>query len=387
MRASWGGVVGLSLIGLAIGAGTEGSAENSERVQKKIDAVILTVSKPADPGFAVLVKKGSSIIFEKGYGLREFGKPGKIEPSTDFRVASVTKQFTAMAVMLLVHDGKLRYENTLTQIWPDFPAYGKAITVREMLTHTSGLPDYENLMEAQEKAYGLRWSAEKQITDAEVLALLKAKTSGLFVPGTKWEYSNSGYVVLGLIVAKISGMSYGECLQKRIFAPLSMNSTVVYVQGKNEVVNRAFGHTKEGNTFKVTDQSATSAPLGDGGVYSNVEDLAKWDDALTSHTLLSDKEMLPAWTPAKKADGSEYFWLRDQKQAKSVPVEYGFGWFLDPYQGHAREYHDGETIGFRSTIQRYVKDDLTVIILSNRTDTMPRELGEKIADVLFAKQK
>lgn len=387
MRASLGGVLALSLIGLAIGTGAHGGAENSESVQKKMDAVILPASKPADPGFAVLVKKSSSIIFEKGYGVREFGQPGKIEPSTNFRLASVTKQFTAMAVMLLVHDGKLRYEDTLTHIWPDFPAYGKAITVREMLTHTSGLPDYENLMEAEEKAHGPRWSAEKQITDAEVLALLKAQTSGLFAPGTKWEYSNSGYVVLGLIVVKVSGMSYGRFLRERIFAPLSMNSTVVYVKGKNEVVNRAFGHTKEGDTFKVTDQSATSATLGDGGVYSNVEDLAKWDDALTSHPLLSDKEMLPAWTPVKKADGSEYFWQRDQKQAKPVPVEYGFGWFLDPYQGHAREYHDGESIGFRSTIQRYVKNDLTVIILSNRTDTVPRELGEKIADVLFAKHK
>ena len=265
MRASFGTLLVLSFVAVIIALNT--LSVTPETLQKQIDGVILSVSKPADPGFAVVVKKGPEIIFEKGYGVREFGKSGKIEPSTNFRLASVTKQFTAMAVMLLLHDGKLRYEDRLTDIWPDFPAYGKAISVRQLLTHTSGLPDYENLMEAEEKAHGPRWSAENQIQDAEVLKLLEAQASGVFTPGTKWEYSNSGYVVLGLIVAKVSGMSYGDFLNERIFASLGMKNTIVYVKGKNEVTNRAFGHTKEGESFKVTDQSATSATLGDGGIY------------------------------------------------------------------------------------------------------------------------
>jgi CubicO group peptidase (beta-lactamase class C family) len=387
MRASFGTLLVLSFVGVITASDT--LSGTPEVLQKQIDGVILSVSKPADPGFAVVVKKGPEIIFEKGYGVREFGKPGKIEPNTNFRLASVTKQFTAMAVMLLVHEGKLRYEDRLTDIWPDFPAYGQTITVRQLLTHTSGLPDYENLMEAEEKAQGPRWSAENQIRDAEVLKLVKAPASGVFTPGTKWEYSNSAYVVLGLIVAKVSGMSYGDFLQERIFAPLGMNHTIVYVKGKNQVANRAFGHTKEGESFKVTDQSATSATLGDGGIYSNVEDLAKWDDALTKHTLLGETEMALAWTPAKMPDGSEYFLpksARNGKQAPAVPVAYGFGWFLDPYKGRPRQYHDGESIGFRSTIQRFINDNLTIIILSNRTDTSPRALAEKIADVLLATQ-
>lgn len=388
MRASFGTLLVLSFVGVITASDT--LSVTPETLQRQIAGVILSVGKPADPGFAVVVKKGPEIIFEKGYGVCEFGQPGKIEPNTNFRLASVTKQFTAMAVMLLVHEGKLRYENRLTDIWPDFPAYGKAITVRQLLRHTSGLPDYENLMEAEEKAHGPRWSAENQIQDAEVLKLLKAQASGVFAPGTKWEYSNSGYVVLGLIVAKVSGRSYGDFLQERIFAPLGMNSTIVYVKGKNEVANRAFGHTKQGPSFKMTDQSATSATLGDGGIYSNVEDLAKWDNALTKHTLLGETEMALAWTPAKMADGSEYFLPKsasNDKQDVSVPVAYGFGWFLDPYKGHLRQYHDGESIGFRSTIQRFVNDNLTIIILSNRTDTSPRALAEKIADVMFAATK
>jgi CubicO group peptidase (beta-lactamase class C family) len=388
MRASLGVLLGLSFVGLTVG--TWAGGEILETVQKNIDAVILTVSKPADPGFAVLVKTGPKIIFEKGYGVREFGKPAEIAPDTNFRLASVTKQFTAMAIMLLVHDGKLRYEDRLTDVWPDFPAYGKTITVRELLTHTSGLADYENLMESDEKAHRPRWSAERQIQDAEVLDLLKAQTSGVFPPGTNWEYSNSGYVVLGLIVAKVSGVSYGEFLKQRIFVPLGMKTTVVYVKGKNEVANRAFGHTKEGDTFKVADQSSTSATLGDGGLYSNVEDLAKWDDGLAKFALLSEKEMALAWVPAKMADGSGYFWpanANDNKKAPPVAVQYGFGWFLDPYKGRVREYHNGESIGFRSTIQRYKDNDLTIIILSNRADVAPRDLAEQIADVMFASQK
>jgi CubicO group peptidase (beta-lactamase class C family) len=366
------------------------AAQDTDSQLKQIDAIVSAVSKPTDPGFAVLVKKGPTIIFAKGYGVREVGKADKIELNTNFRLASVTKQFTAMAILLLVHDGKLHIEDRITDIWPDFPVYGRDITVRYLLTHTSGIRDYSELMEGEEKAHGPRWSVDKQIQDAEVLALLKAQPDGEFPPGLKWEYSNSGYVVLGMIVAKVSGMPYDEFLQKRIFEPLGMKNSIVYVKGKNEVVNRAYGHSKEGDSFKVTDQSPTSATLGDGGVYSSVEDLARWDDGLRNHTLLSEKEMQPAMTPVKKADDSPYFYPKDEKaekQAAPEAVSYGYGWFLDPYNGHARQYHDGGTLGFRTTIQRYANDNLTIIVLSNRMDASPHELGEKIADVMFATKK
>jgi CubicO group peptidase (beta-lactamase class C family) len=366
------------------------AAQDTESQRRQIDAIFSAVGKPTDPGFAVLVKTSSTIVFEKGYGIRELGKTDKIEPSTNFRLASVSKQFTAMAILLLVHDGKLHIEDRITDIWPDFPVYGRDITVRYLLTHTSGIRDYSELMEGEEKTHGPRWSVEKQIQDAEVLALLKAQPDGEFPAGLKWEYSNSGYVVLGMIVAKVSGMPYDEFLQKRIFEPLGMKNSIVYVRGKNEVVDRAYGHSKEGDTFKVTDQSPTSATLGDGGVYSSVEDLAKWDDGLRNHTLLSELEMLPALTPAKKADDSPYFYPKDEKgerQTAPEAVAYGYGWFLDPYRGHARQYHDGGTMGFRTTIQRYVDDKLTIIVLSNRMDVSPHELGEKIADVMFGAKK
>jgi CubicO group peptidase (beta-lactamase class C family) len=155
-----------------------------------------------------------------------------------------------------------------------------------------------------------------------------------------------------------------------------MNNTLAYEKGKNEVPNRAYGHTKEGDTFKETDQSPTSAVLGDGGIYTSIDDLTKWDRALRDHTLLSEAEMQPARTPVHVADGLP--------TSEGRTVSYGFGWFLDPYKDRRRMWHDGETIGFRTTIQRFPDKKMTVIVLANRADIDPKELALKVADVYFS---
>ena len=373
---------------LALGASARTPAQSSETLlDKKIDALFSGVSSPDAPGLAVLVRKNGRLVFEYGYGIRDLRSKAKIDAHTNFRLASFTKQFTAMAVMLLVHDGNLRYNQALTEIFPDFPAYGKTITVRNLLNHTSGLPDYEDAMDAEEKAKGPYWTPEKQIQDAEVLELLEKGKAGKFPPGTSWSYSNSGYVVLGLIVAKVSGKSYDDFLHTRIFAPLKMNHTMVFQKGKNRVANRALGHSKDGTAFKETDQSPTSATLGDGGIYSNLEDLAKWDDALRNHTLLSKKEFQPGLSPVRLNDGSEPHWPaapNDDNLHPGKPVSYGFGWFLDPYQGRSRMWHTGSTMGFRTVIERFTEGDgLTVIILFNRTDLEPEKLALQVADIFF----
>src|SRR5262249_12020051 len=275
-------------------------------IKSKVDRIFAEVGKHRSPGVAVLVRKNGGTVLQRAYGVRDLRAGAPLDARTNFRLASCTKQFTAMAVMLLVPDGKLHYEQTLTDIFPDFPQYGKAITIRHLLNHTSGLPDYEELMELASDA--LRWTETQQISDAEVLKLLAAQKQPKFAPGARWSYSNSGYVVLGLIVAKASGQSFPDFLRERIFKRLQMNQTVAYVKGTNEVSQRAYGHSMRGNGFIETDQSSTSATLGDGGVYSNLEDLAKWDEALANHTLLSAREMQPAQTAVKLADGSQPFW-------------------------------------------------------------------------------
>jgi CubicO group peptidase (beta-lactamase class C family) len=349
-----------------------------------IDAIFSPLASPSSPGLAVLVRKDGRTIFERGYGARDLRSFAKIDPQTNFRLASCSKQFTAMSIMLLVHDGKLRYEDKLTDVFSDFPAYGKTTSIRNLLNHTSGLPDYEDLMAAAEKRKGAPiWTPTRQIQDAEVLDLLKQETAGKFAPGTQWSYSNSGYVVLGSVVARISNKPFREFLRERIFIPLNMSQTIAYQKGQNEVSNRAYGHSKESSGWKETDQSPTSATLGDGGIYSSLIDLAKWDEALAQHTLLNEREMQPALTPAQLTSGTQPTWPVNSDRPEGTPVAYGFGWFLDPYRTHARLWHYGDTVGFHTYIQRFPSDRLTIIILCNRTDLDAESLAAKVADLVL----
>ena len=339
-----------------------------------IDAVFSPLKSSNAPGAAVLVVHNGRPVFRRGYGVTDLRTLDPIGPSTNFRLASFTKQFTATCIMLLVRDGQLRYDDHLTDIFPEFPPYGKDITIRNLLNHTSGLPDYEDLLMAQYP----RTPPDKipQILDAGVLKLLEQQTAGKFQAGSKWEYSNSGYAVLAMIVERVSGKPFGQFLQERIFTPLKMNNTLAYEKGKNEVPHRAFGHTKEKEGWRETDQSPTSAVLGDGGIYSSIDDLAKWDRAIREHRLLNQSEMLPALTPAHTSNGPA-------KSPSGKEVKYGFGWFVDPYKGHNRMAHDGETIGFLTTIQRFPQDGLTIVILANRSDVNPEDLALKVADLLL----
>lgn len=343
----------------------------------QIDSIFASLRSTHAPGAAVLVIHDGRPVFRRGYGVTDLRTLHPIDSKTNFRLASFTKQFTAGSIMLLVRDGKLRYEDRITDFFPGFPAYGKSITVRNLLNHTSGLPDYEDILMKQYRDK----PEEKipQILDAGVLKLLEQQASGKFPAGSKWEYSNSGYAVLAMIVEKVSGKSFGQFLQEKIFAPLQMTNTLAYEKGKNEVLHRAYGHTKEEYGWHETDQSPTSAVLGDGGIYSSLDDLAKWDRALREHTLLSAAEMQPALTPVQPTDGPA-------KTPEGSTVSYSFGWFLAPYLGankkpHRRMWHDGETIGFRTTIQRFPDDKLTVIVLANRADVNPEELALKVADL------
>ena len=345
---------------------------------EQINEIFAGLKSVNSPGAAVLVLKGGQVIFERGYGISDLHSLRKIDAHTNFRLASCTKQFTAMAIMLLVHDGKLHYEDRLTDVFPDFPEYGKSITIRNLLNHTSGLLDYEDLME--KPSAGIPEEQIPQIKDAGVLEILKQQKTTKFPPGTRWDYSNSGYAVLAMVVGKVSGQPFGDFLYHRIFAPLKMNSTIAYEKGKNAVPNRAYGHTDGNGAWREMDQSSTSAVLGDGGVYSSLDDLAKWDQALANHALLREAEMKPAITPVRVPDGSV-------QEPDGTPAAYGFGWFLNSYKNHPRMWHYGETVGFRTTIQRFANDKLTIIVLCNRDDLVPAGLALRVADLFLAPQR
>jgi CubicO group peptidase (beta-lactamase class C family) len=359
------------------------TAVGASELQKRLQTAFEGLATNHTPGFAVLVKQNGTVLFEQGFGVRDLRGRARIDAHANFRLASCTKQFTAMAIMLLVHDRKLSYDETLTEIFPEFPTYGKSITVRNVLNHTSGLPDYEDLMDAAERARGTLWSPEKQIRDDEVLQLLEKESHGKFAPGTKWEYSNSGYVVLGLIVAKRSGMSFGNFLHERILVPLKMDHTLVFEKGKNEVAARSYGHSRKGDMLVETDQSSTSATQGDGGVYSNLEDLSKWDDALRNHTLLNETEFAAAIAPAALPPGAEQKLAEDAPQSlRGKAVSYGFGWFLYLKNPHPLMWHYGDTMGFKTAILRYLDSNVTVIVLCNRTDLDAGTLALKASELV-----
>jgi len=358
---------GLLLIPALLAAGRPAGA--AEKPHKLADAVLTRIGSEREPGAGVIVLEGGKVIYIGTRGVADLQGMRPIDGRTTFRLASVTKPFTAAAVMLLVRDGKLRYEDRLTDIFPDFPEYGRGITVRHLLNHTSGLPDYEDLMPPADPSLPVE---QVQIDDAGVLELLKGQKSGWFVPGALWRYSNSGYVLLGLVVERVSGRSFPTFLRERIFAPLKMDNTVAFVRGRASVPDRAFGYTKEKGRWRFTDQSPTSATLGDGGVYSSLYDLTLWDEALRRHLLLGEDDMKPAMAPVRVPG-------KGPTGPDGKPADYGFGWFLNPWQGHPRMWHYGETVGFRTAIQRFTANGLTVIVLANRSDIDAPEMALKVA--------
>jgi len=329
-----------------------------------VDSLFSAYSGSAVPGASVVVIADGRVVVRRAYGMADLEQRVAATPETDYRLASVSKQFTAMAVMLLATAGKLRYDQPVRDFLPELPAAAGPVTIRHLLNHTSGLVDYEDLVPESRTA---------QLDDRDVLDLLATKDSVYFPAGTEYRYSNSGYVLLGLIVARVSGrgLSFPEFLRTRIFQPLEMRATVAHVEGSDTVPRRAYGYSPRGGAFLQTDQSVTSATLGDGGIYTNVDDMTRWDQALSGgSTALVDAATLElATTPPQLPGGAD--------------TQYGFGWFVDRYRGEKRWRHTGETTGFRNAIQRFPGRRLTVIVLTNRSSGEPAAIAERIADRLL----
>jgi len=298
------------------------------------------------PGASLLVLKDDVPLVARGMGRSDLEAGIAANPQTNYRLALVSKQFTAAAVLLLLQDGKLSLDDRARHWLPSLPPETAAITLRHLLTHTSGLIDYEDLM--VEPYSG-------QISDAGVLALLAQEQRLYFAPGSAYRYNNSAYALLSLIVERASGTDYPDFLQTRIFQPLGMTHTLAFVDGGAAVPQRAFGYSRADRHWQRTDQSSTSAVLGDGGIYSNIDDLAKWDAALYDDRLLTGASRALAFSPQVEVTGEGY-------QAR-----YGFGWRMTG----DTQWHSGETIGFRNVIVRWPAQHLSVVLLTNRNDPEP----------------
>ncbi|PIQ09907.1 MAG: penicillin-binding protein E [Ignavibacteriales bacterium CG18_big_fil_WC_8_21_14_2_50_31_20] len=328
-------------------------------LEMKIDSIFSEFNK-STPGASVLVVQNNKIIFEKGYGLANIEQAIPNESKTNFRLASITKQFTAFSILLLENDGKLSFDDSLEKYFPNFPEYGKNITIKQVLQHTSGLLAYEDYIDD---------TVTVQLKDKDVLNILMKQDSKYFQPGTEHRYSNSGYAVLALIVEKISGKTFAEFLKERIFLPLKMNNSVAFENGISEVQNRAFGYAKIDSEFVFTDQSVTSAVLGDGGIYSSTLEMVKWNNEIDSPTLISKEKFSKAFEKLVLPNGEV--------------VNYGFGWRLDPYKNYERPYHTGSTSGFSNMFMKIPELDLVFIVLMNVRDYDAKNYAEKIADLFI----
>jgi len=328
-------------------------ASEGTRMQHDIDALMRDYQGDV-PGASVLVVRDGQPVIRRAYGMANLEEQVKATPQTNYRLASVSKQFTATSVLLLAEDGRLRLDDPIKRYFPALPAAANGITIRHLLTHTSGLIDYEDVMDPADT---------RQVHDADVLTLLQSQDHTHFAPGTSYRYSNSGYALLALIVERASGQRYAQFLHERIFQPLGMRDTVAYENGVSNVANRAYGYSFENGAWKRTDQSTTSAVLGDGGIYSSIDDLTRWDAALYDERLLTSQSLRQAFTPATPTDDPQ--------------VEYGFGWRIT---GETL-WHSGETIGFRNVIVRWPERRLTVVVLTNRDDPEPYETAKKIGAI------
>jgi CubicO group peptidase (beta-lactamase class C family) len=307
----------------------------------------------AVPGASAILLQDGVALVDAAFGLADLERSTPATSTTNYRLASVSKQFTAMAILLLVADRRLALDDSPARFFDDAPPSWRQITIQQLLAHTAGLLDYEDLILPD---------AISQVREHDVLHLVRTHAGGYHAPGTTFRYSNTGYCLLALIVEQVAGQSFATFLRERIFAPLEMTDTIAYEAGISEVARRAYGYSRLDQGWTRTDQSLTSATLGDGGIYSSVVDLARWDAALATGRLLPEPLLARMFSPhAITPDGAAY----------------GLGWYLrEPNIA----YHTGETIGFRAAIVRRLDTRLTAIVLANRNDARPLALAEALID-------
>jgi D-alanyl-D-alanine carboxypeptidase len=294
------------------------------------------------PGVSVAVVRDGKVLLAKGYGSAnlELGVPAT--ENTVYQLASVTKTFTATAVMMLVHEGKLALDDKITERLADLPAAWGKVTIRHLLSHTSGIKSYTSVRDFHK-------TSRKDYAKREILDLV-AKEPLEFTPGEKWNYSNTGYFLLGMLIEKVAGKPYAEFMAERVFKPLNMTHTRAN-DLRAIIPNRAQGYEWNGKELRNGEYVSPSQPFAAGMLVSNVNDLVKWDAALANHTLLDEPTLEKMWTPTRLSNGEE--------------TGYGFGWQTAKVNDHRLVSHGGGIPGFSTELSRFLDDKLTVIVLTN----------------------
>jgi len=304
---------------------------------------LLAARFPLDgPGAAVVLVKDGRVIFRKGYGMANLELKNPMQPDMVFEIGSITKQFTSTAILMLVEQGKISLDDDLHKYLPDYPDKGTKISIENLLTHTSGIKSYTN---------DLKWMSmwRQDMTVQQIIDLTKDDPLE-FPPGTKWKYDNTGYILLGAIIEKVSGLSYADYIRKNIFEPLGMKHSY-YGSNSAVIPGRASGYSKDGGNWVNARYLSMTQPYAAGSLMSSVDDLAIWDAAISAGKLLSKASWDRAFTPYKLANGDD--------------THYGYGWSVDAYDGHSIIRHNGGIFGYVSEVARLPNDHVFVALLTN----------------------
>jgi len=344
-----------SLTGLAVGAG---HARAADALGGRIDAFVAAeMDRQHVPGVAIAVIQHGEVLKTQGYGFANLEHRVPVSPATIFESGSLGKQFTATAVMLQVEDGKLSLADPITKFLPGAPGSWQRITVRHLLTHTSGIPDYT------EGAIDL----QKDYTEDD-LAKIAFGLPLEFAPGSRWNYSNTGYVLLGIIVHKVSGTFYGDVLATRVFKPLGMTTARV-ISEADIVPNRAAGYERpDGEVKNQRWVAPTLNTTADGSLYFSVNDLIAWDRGVRARAILKPESWNEILQPVHLTSGKTY--------------PYGFGWFLDERAGTPLQEHGGSWQGFKTQFSRFIGDDLSIVVLANLAEARPSRIADGIAAIV-----
>jgi len=307
------------------------------------------------PGVVIGVASRGRLIFWKGYGVANVELQVPATDSTVFEIGSISKAFVSAAAMLLVEEGRLGLDDPIHEYLADLPSEWLGVTIRQLLTHTSGIPDYEEIQTYE--AYRFRFTPEEIIRVAHTRPMD-------FEPGTGWYYSNTGYFLLSLIVERIEGRPLGQLLQARIFGPLGMTQTRM-ADPERIIPHRAAGYYVDGTGHLVNrDPTQTSSTLGAGGIVSTVHDMVKWDEALYGTQLLSEESKEAMWIPTILPDGRK--------------TTYGFGWSIGEYRGHRTVGHGGMVAGFVARFLRVPEEEVAIIVFANRYRGNPGRLSDAV---------
>jgi len=327
------------------------------RETTEIDGLMSTMYERGQFNGAILVAVHGNTIYSKGFGKANFQTGVDFTPETPTNIGSVTKQFTAMSIMILAERGKLSYDDPVSKYIPEFSRSARLsqITLRQLLNHASGIPDYDDL--------GMD---DSSLGQQDLIAALLKKEDLLAKPGLKYRYSNPGYALLAVVVERASGKRFGEFLKQEVFAPVGMSNTFVYDSPTIKSGRAAVGYGQFG---QVDDGGPTAIP-GDGGIYSTVDDLFKWDQALYTEKLVRQSTLVEAFTPGKVQEGAS---------------TYGFGWNIERDGDIKYLWHTGSNAGFRAFIGRRLADRVTVILLTNKGNSKRQDINTAIQNILADK--